>query len=215
MKRGRFRPLDPEFDYLDRLLKPGDWVLDVGANVGYYTLRMSDLVGPRGRVFAFEPISSTAEILISNCKYAKHGNITVFQAAVADEPAIHEFAVESSESGLPDYFTAHKASAGSGNFSVFSTTIDSLALPRRVALVKVDTEGAEASVLRGMEKLIARDHPILIVECDESMTHYLAGFGYSHVPRKAQSANILFLPPSVPEREQFFTPAPRYCQPIP
>jgi FkbM family methyltransferase len=218
MKTGRFRPLDPEFDYLDQLLKPGDWALDIGANVGYYTLRLSELIGPRGRVFAFEPISLTVEVLASNARYAKHNNITIFQTAVGDRQSVLDFSVETSSGGLPNYFTAHTTTSGTGNFSVFSTTIDSLQLPHRVALVKIDTEGSEQSVLRGMEELIGRDHPVLIVECSleaaTEMIAYLAAFGYTPVPRKPHSANILFLPPTVAKAGSFQTAAPRWARAI-
>lgn len=197
MKAGKFRPLDPEFDLLPRYLKPGDWVLDIGANVGYYTLRLSELVGRAGRVFAFEPMSRTVEVLSANTRYAPFDNITILQTAVSDSPGILSFMVDAAPNGLPDYFTARATGNGKGDCSIFATTIDSMALPQRVALAKIDTEGAEESVLRGMENLIRRDQPVLIVECQESLAGYLAGFGYRMVPRKGVSANLLFLPPQV------------------
>ena len=197
MKRGRFRPRDPEFDLLAELIEPGDWVLDVGANVGYYTLRLSELVGAAGRVFAFEPISRTVEVLSHNGRYAAHDNITIIQAAASDLTCILRFTVDLAPSGLPDYFTARSTTDG-GNFSAFATTIDSLALAHRVSLVKIDTEGTERLVLRGMEALLRRDQPVLIVECDASLADYLAGFGYLMVPHKPPSANLLFLPQCAP-----------------
>jgi FkbM family methyltransferase len=219
MKTGRFRPLDPEFDYLDKLLKPGDWTLDIGANVGYYTLRLSEIVGPSGRVFAFEPISLTVEVLAANVRYAKYGNITIFQTAVAERPGLLDFSVEAGRGGLPDYFTAHNTVAGGvGNFSVFATTIDSQQIAHRVALAKIDTEGSEERVLRGMAGLINRDHPVLIVECTQesvgNITGFLANFGYSPVPRKGRSANILFLPPEIADTDQFQRAAPHYSRAI-
>lgn len=80
--------------------------------------------------------------------------------------------------------------------AIYATSIDTLALPHRVALAKIDTEGAEWQVLRGMEQLIRRDLPVLIVEGDESLEEYLAQFGYQMTPRKPPSANLLFLPPA-------------------
>lgn len=194
MKAGRFRPRDPEFDLLPELVGQGDWVLDIGANVGYYALKLSELVGASGRVFAFEPISRTVEVLSHNSRYAVHDNITIIQAAAWDQPGILSFIVDLAPSGLPDYFTARSTSEG-GNFSAFATTIDSLALPHRVSLAKIDVEGAERLVLRGMEALLRRDQPVLIVEGHESsLADYLAGFGYVMMPRKPPSANLLFLP---------------------
>ncbi len=193
MKAGRFRPLDPEFDLLHNFLKPGDWALDIGANVGYYSLRLSELVGPEGRVIAFEPLSRTVEVLSYCTRYAPHDNITIVQSAVSDKPGILRFTIDTRSDGLPDYFTA-RASASEGKMAIYATSIDTLALPHRVALAKIDTEGAERFVLRGMEELIKRDHPVLIVEGDETLEPYLASFGYRMVPRKPPSANLLFLP---------------------
>src|SRR5690242_7899597 len=76
--RGRFRSHEPEFETLAALVHPGDWVLDVGANVGHYTLRLSSLVGESGRVIAFEPIVDTFAILAAMVRHAPHRNITLF-----------------------------------------------------------------------------------------------------------------------------------------
>jgi SAM-dependent methyltransferase len=67
----RFRSDEPEFHQLSELVQVGDWVLDVGANVGQYTLRLSELVGREGRVIAFEPILETFEILASMARRAR------------------------------------------------------------------------------------------------------------------------------------------------
>src|SRR5437867_10327160 len=80
----RFRSDEPEFHQLPGLVQMGDWVLDVGANVGQYTLRLSELVGTEGRVIAFEPIVETAEILAAMARRARYRNITVFNIAVSE-----------------------------------------------------------------------------------------------------------------------------------
>jgi FkbM family methyltransferase len=192
LKRGVFASKEPEFQLLPRLIEPGDWVLDIGANVGYYTHRLSELVGPAGRVFAFEPIVATSEILAFMLRFAPFENVTVFNTAVSDKPELLHFAIADNQHGLPDYFTAKAAE--SGNHAVYAVTIDSLALPQRVSLAKIDTEGAEKSVLRGMERLIERDHPILVIEGDESLEGYLGPRGYRMCPRRPGSPNLLFLP---------------------
>jgi len=193
-KKGKFCSHEPEFQLLPRLIHPGDWVLDIGANVGYYTMRLSELVGPEGRVFAFEPITATAEILSFIARYSPYDNITIFNTAVSDKPEILRFSIDKNQDGLPDYFTARATERG--QHAVFATTIDSLSFPQRITFVKIDTEGAESAVLRGMEKLIERDHPILSIECDESLEPYIASRNYRMRPRQPRSANLLFLPPN-------------------
>jgi hypothetical protein len=54
-----FVTTEPEYKILDAIVKPRAWVIDIGANVGHYTKRFSDLVGPEGRVIALEPVSET------------------------------------------------------------------------------------------------------------------------------------------------------------
>ncbi len=193
LKRGAFKSHEPEFDLLPRLIHPGDHVLDIGANVGYYTFRLSGLVGQEGHVFAFEPIGATAEILAFMVRFAPYDNVTILNTAVSDKAELLKFSIGKNEHGLPNYFTAR--SAEGGDHDVFALTIDSLALPRRIAFVKIDTEGAENAVLRGMESLIERDHPILSIEGDQSLQPYLAARGYRMRPRQPGSPNLLFLPP--------------------
>src|SRR5450830_2009400 len=59
IQTARFRSDEPEWDRLPAWLKPGDWCIDVGANVGRYSLKMSELVGASGQVIAFEPLTQS------------------------------------------------------------------------------------------------------------------------------------------------------------
>ncbi|MGC9948576.1 MAG: FkbM family methyltransferase [Bryobacteraceae bacterium] len=191
---GRFRSGEPEFDELPSLVQPGDWVLDIGANVGQYTLRLSDLAGNDGRVIAFEPIIETAELLISMSRRSSYRNITVLNAAVSDRAGILSFRVPTSADGLPNYFQARVS--GEGDRLVPCFAIDDLHLPRRIALVKIDVEQHEVSVLRGMRNLIARDRPTLIIEAHEGVyREFLMEHGYEMRPRAIGSANLVFRSP--------------------
>ena len=68
IRANRFFTAEKEFAIVDRLVSPGDWVLDIGANIGQYTKRFSDLVGHSGRVIAFEPVPDTFELLTSTLR---------------------------------------------------------------------------------------------------------------------------------------------------
>ncbi len=197
MKRGRFAPSEPEFELLARWVHRGDWVLDIGANVGYYSVRLAELVGPEGRVIAFEPVPATSELLTFFARASRHGNITVLNLAASHTPRLLRFVIDKNEQGLPDYFTARASEAGTT--SVLAATVDALALPIRVAFVKIDTEVAEHAVLRGMHALIRRDRPVMLIEGDESLLPELAPLGYRMWPRRERSPNLLFLPPGVPD----------------
>jgi FkbM family methyltransferase len=193
LRRSTFQSPEAEYAMLPSLVKSGDWVLDIGANVGYYTTLLSRLVGPSGRVFAFEPMPQTVEILAfvlqqSGC----FRNVTLLNTAVGESAGIVRFDLPVSGPGLPNYFRAHMQEHGA--YSVYCTSIDQLAIPKRVAFIKIDAEGAETQVLRGMRKLIERDRPIILAEGSEESLHQLTDeLGYrkdaASVPG---SANLLF-----------------------
>ena len=74
-----------EIECLKQLIKEGDTVVDLGANIGYYTLILAQLVGKSGHVYAFEPEPSNFEILSKNVKENKHDNVTLVQKAISDK----------------------------------------------------------------------------------------------------------------------------------
>ena len=85
IRRNRFFTDEKEFAIVDRLISPGDWVLDIGANIGQYTKRFSELVGDSGRVIAFEPVPDTFELLTANAQRFRQKNVTLFNAAASDQ----------------------------------------------------------------------------------------------------------------------------------
>lgn len=66
IRRNSFKTTEIEYSLLDKWIRPGDWVLDIGANVGHYSLKFSELVGESGHVLLFEPVLSTVDLLASN-----------------------------------------------------------------------------------------------------------------------------------------------------
>ena len=176
----RFSACEPEYDLLDSWVAAGDWVIDVGANVGHYSARLSRLVGRSGRVVAFEPVPETFALLASNANSFAFANTTLVNAAASDRTAPVSMSIPLTGAGLDNYYRAHISGDDAG-LHVLSFEIDSLAIPGRVSLVKIDAEGHELSVLRGMSRLIERDHPVLIVEEGgiPEIEALLAGAGYS------------------------------------
>ena len=178
IRANRFFTAEKEFAIVGRLVSPGDWVLDIGANIGQYTKRFSDLVGDSGRVIAFEPVPDTFELLTANAQRFRQKNVTLFNAAASDECAALGMAIPTFTSGLSNYYEAHLTSTTNG-LQVLTFPIGSLPFPHSIRLAKIDAEGHELSVLRGMESLLRRDHPTLIVETFSSdAENFLLGFGY-------------------------------------
>jgi len=191
IRRGRFRTDEQEYELLPDFVSPGDWVLDVGANVGHYTQRMSQLVGPAGRVIAFEPVPDTFELLAANAALFADHNVTLINAAASAASGVVRMEIQQFQSGLANYYMARITDSGPG-LEVLCTAIDRLALPHKVRLAKIDTEGNELKVLQGMVEILRSDHPILIVEDNvPEVPAFLAGFGYTE-RKLAGSSNRLF-----------------------
>jgi FkbM family methyltransferase len=187
---GNFRTAEKEFHLLDSLLRPGDWAIDVGANVGHYTARMSRLVGHNGRVLAFEPVPKTFRLLAANARLFAYENVTLFNSAVSEQTALSGIEVPSVHSGA---YLAHLTGCKTG-LQVLCLALDSLLPPNRVSLVKVDAEGHELGVLKGMKKLLERDRPTLIVELGRhEPVEYLQYSGY-RMERLPGSPNGVFCP---------------------
>ncbi len=152
--RGEFVTDEPEYAILHTLIRSGDWVLDIGANIGQYTKRFSELAGPAGRVIAFEPVPTTFALLTSNARLFATANTTLLNVAVSDALNVVGMSMPNFSSGLSNYYRAHIAAATDSELSVLTLSVDSLGLDARVALIKIDAEGHQASVLAGMQSLL-------------------------------------------------------------
>jgi FkbM family methyltransferase len=154
-----------DFTYLFRtLLAFGDCVLDIGANIGYFTLLSSRLVGKTGQVHAFEPSSRVMQRLKKNIEINALNNVILHEVAISDRCGNVEFYVASRENlGLSSMRNLGPASAEKTEVRSFSLDSLLVSLPK-VKLVKIDVEGAEFLVLKGMKALIERDKPYIILE---------------------------------------------------
>lgn len=162
-----------------RLALPGTYAIDVGANVGLFTVVMSRAVGPMGRVVAVEPVADTVCSLRRNLDRNHCVNVDVVQAAagastgdvpliLTDDPALHSAGGELIR-GHPTIRTT----------TVKAYTLDELWIAAGqppVSLVKIDVEGGEQGVLLGAAKMIGRCQPALIIEVNDP----------SHVRRVAE-----------------------------
>lgn len=166
---------ESELELLRKVLKPGDTVVDVGANVGGLTLGMAAQVGAGGRVYAIEPQPLYFDCLMKAAADTK--NIAPFWiAAGIDSRRITMRRVEEETIHAPGW-----PSTGP-EFEVQQHSIDSLSLSS-CALVKVDVDGPEHEILKGAEKTIDRFRPVIYVEYDKpdeypEMLDWLLAKGY-------------------------------------
>lgn len=178
---GRELPVE---NFLVQFLKEGDVCLDVGANVGFYTLLTSSLVGEGGKVYAFEPTPRTFDILRKNSTGKK--NVTHINAALMEAEGKRDLADYGAEkSGLNTILpTSSPDGISPVMFSVEATTLDSYCLSHdiRPTFIKIDTEGAEEMVLKGGLKTLAAHHPVLIIEVQretpQNVITVLSALGY-------------------------------------
>lgn len=209
IRKGQFSADEPEFERLAEWVRRGDWVLDIGANVGQYTIRLSELVGASGRVIAFEPVPPTFELLAANVARARFANITLVNAAASDEPGLVGMAIPMLDTGLDNYYMASLTDNG-GTVSVLAAPVDTLPLPQRISLAKVDVEGHELRVLRGMAAVLARDHPVLIVEGRSAdVLGYLSQFGYRYTDAARSPNRVFALPVPADAMPDSATSSPR------
>lgn len=141
------------------LLRPGMTFADVGAHIGIYSLTALRVLAGNGRVHAFEPSPRTFQILKDNIQvngFLESGSVFLHPIAIAGEEGTAELTVYAANSG---HNTLFGADTGGERVAVRTRTLDAvLAEEPRLDLVKIDAEGAEPGILRGMGKLFDR-HP--------------------------------------------------------
>jgi FkbM family methyltransferase len=157
-----------------RIVRPGDVVLDIGANIGYFTLLFARLTGPTGHVYAFEPEPRNFSYLLRNVEMNGYSHASVFQRAVSNQAGSVTLFVCGYDSG-------HHTINQSGGIEVYrhgrsgdtiQVEVDTVVLDRwlsertsKVDVVKLDVEGAEMLAIDGMRAALERNAGVkLIVE---------------------------------------------------
>jgi FkbM family methyltransferase len=203
IRRGSFRTLEKEYDLLERWVQAGDWVLDIGANVGHYTARLSSLVGPEGRIIAYEPVPASFEILVANLARLPLQNVSLLNIAASSEVAERAMVIPKLASGLDNYYEAaldsdSDSDGATSKVQVLCLTIDTFRFPARIAFVKIDAERHERPVLEGMRSLLQHDRPVLMVEDNTpDVKPFLEQLGYRATGLPG-SANLIYEPPEDP-----------------
>ena len=156
---------------LRQLLRRGDWVVDAGAQKGYITLHAASLVGKSGRVFAFEPDPRSRKILERNCILNSMTNVKIISSALGDSPAMRMLKLSSQLGWTSFYPNERNNHTTIGEQEIHVSTMDAeiqTALngvcETTLAFVKIDCEGSEPEILRGMNNLLAEFSPVIWVE---------------------------------------------------
>jgi len=192
------RELDHRY-ILQLVLKPGMTILDIGANIGYYVLIESGLIGD-GKIIAVEPVPSNVELLKKNLELNGVGNVVVVPGAVSDRRGVQDFYL----SDMSNLGTFHATGSGlkylSGEMMPVETwTVSEIAAEYGIPdLIRMDVEGHEVAILNGMLDDIRAGKIAPLVLFETHLTRYseendmastlksLFELGY-HVPYLASS----------------------------
>jgi FkbM family methyltransferase len=155
-----------------RICRPGSIAFDIGANVGYHTLMLAQLVGSGGICYAFEPNSENCRLILLGVDQNRFTNVKLMPIALSDRPG---WAYFSPHIGSNGGFATRGAEVADGSGIIVPVfVLDDLCLPG-ADVIKVDVEGAEYKVLKGAEKSIARSRPVIVSEFSLEMTNRVSG----------------------------------------
>ena len=161
--------LEREFDVIQHLVKPGQQVLDVGANIGVYSVYLAGLVGESGHVHAIEPIPDTFDVLQYIAGKQDWPHITPYNYAISDTAGTVAMEVPNSDDGTPNYYRANLTSAPQTDSGRMVTNIqafplDDLFAELPITFIKCDVEGHELACIRGARALISHAKPAWFIE---------------------------------------------------
>jgi FkbM family methyltransferase len=175
-----------ELAVMDILLRPGDTVFDVGANVGLYTVVASHLVSDTGTVHAFEPDPRAVRRLRANINLNRATNVVIHEVALAERSGRSELRNPGYGDSLNETAFSTLTQRGTRVAHVSVETLDSIIADYRVseiALLKIDAEGADARVLRGGQRSLASGRVkrviVEVLNGDTAVQEILAGLDFS------------------------------------
>jgi FkbM family methyltransferase len=196
---------EPEVcDLMARVAKPGTFVIDGGANIGFFSVLLSKLVGADGHVLSIEPGSNNTYKLRENLKLNGCENVEVVEQPLWNEPATVNLHMCSD--GSKNSLAPHAGTRGSKSFQ--TVMLDDFAIEgRQPVLIKLDIEGAEELALRGGRSMVNAEEgcPYIVLELNAealpkfgssaaSVCDFLRTFGYSPFLLHSNGALPTYIP---------------------
>jgi FkbM family methyltransferase len=162
---------EKDLTILKHIVKLGDHVVDIGANIGWYTKALSNLVGEKGCVFSIEPVPPTFELLSFCAKKLRLRNVKLLNCAISEGDGTAIMEVPKYERGGENFYQSKIIKRKNINHSlkhymVDLKSIDSLfsILSNRISFIKCDVEGHELQVIEGARKVISNFKPAWLIE---------------------------------------------------
>ncbi len=142
-----------------KVVKEGDIVVDLGANIGYYTLLAARLVGRSGKVYAFEPEPVNYSLLLKNIEINGYDNVIPTQKAISDTTGTVRLFLDNEDTGA---HTIYQPGDKREFIEVESVRLDNFFKGKEcpINVIKMDIEGAEIAALSGMDKIIKQNRDL-------------------------------------------------------
>ncbi len=161
-------------DEIGKLIKisltEGDTAIDIGGNIGLQSLRMSSCVGATGKVFAFEPLNYLQEKFSKNMALNKANNVTLLPFALSDQQDELDLIINKNQWNQGTFSLSNKDSGPDKQRIVVKVAdeIPEIQLLDKISLIKIDVEGFEFHVLRGLKQTLQKHQPRIIFEYDSN-----------------------------------------------
>ena len=158
-------------------VEPGMTVVDLGANIGYYAMLAAALVGPAGRVVAFEAGRANADLVLASAAANGFDHVEVHHAAVADRPGVLERHRARGSNGYVRPSQPGRPPPASGDVELTRAVVldDALESLDRLDVVKIDIEGAEFQAMAGAPRTIERFRPVVLTEFSPEALRNISG----------------------------------------
>lgn len=196
LQRNEWESKERDLAIVKRLVHSGDFVVDVGANFGLYTVFLSRLVGNQGAVYSIEPIPFTFEVISSTIKRLSLVNVNLFNYALSNKDGTGLMEVPTYDSGGENFYQARIPASHLGNTSLRHVKVGLKKLDsifsehlKKITFIKIDVEGHELPVVEGAMSLIGRSRPAMLIEISGNLDEpqssaavlvdHLSGQGYS------------------------------------
>jgi FkbM family methyltransferase len=181
--RSGFTTPESEFHQLNTYIRKGSTAIDIGANHGVYTRKMSEYAG---KVIAIEPVDVNFEILRNTTKNCK--NVFIIKAAATSKAC--NLKIETPE--INGYKNLYQASISNTGQDCKGIRADSIAMATNVSLIKIDAEGHDYEALLGCENIIKENRPTVIIESDcLNVKALMDNYGYTSIKNK--SPNTVYI----------------------
>lgn len=143
---------------LEKTIKAGDTVLDIGAHIGYHTLTMAKLAGPSGKVYAFEPDPVNFALLKKNIEVNGYQNTVLCQKAVSNRNGQDKLYIGKNSNALNRIYNSRH---GQSSINIESVRLDDF-IKGKVDLIKIDINGGEGIAFQGMQSILRRTSKIIL-----------------------------------------------------